>query len=282
MKIKELQKSPEKNFLDEKRGIQKKNTPIYINNVSGGGSAALRDGDPRESFFSFLGLDAYNARSKPSHNPSQLEPPASPSCVQPFGLPYWSGWRHMRLQAEVSKPIPLLFFFASLFCLLRYKGTVFRQNNYLCSMKNKIILLLLLFGAALLQGCRDIHENPNYPNAIINFTINLNQIDYYDLRVVSGYAYLTSDPQSTSRGLIVYRLSQDEFRAYDRLPPNNPDCRDANGNLTRLVVDFPFVLDNCNDIKYNIINGDLFEGDGIYPLIQYHTSFNGYELHIYN
>ena len=149
-------------------------------------------------------------------------------------------------------------------------------------MKNIFTLSLLLFASSLLNGCRDLHENPNYPNAIINITINLNQIDYYDLRVVSGYTFLTSDPMSTSRGIIVYRLSQDEFRAYDRLPPNNPDCRDENGNLTRLVVDFPFVVDNCNDIKYNIINGDLFEGDGIYPLIQYHTSFNGYEVHIYN
>ena len=150
-------------------------------------------------------------------------------------------------------------------------------------MKNKLAPLLILIVTVLLQGCKEIHENPNYPNAIINITINLNQVDYYDLRVVSGFTYLTSDPLSTSRGLIVYRLSQDEFRVYDRLPPNEPNaCCDDEGNCTRLVVDFPFVVDNCNGIKYNIINGDLFEGDGIYPLIQYHTSFNGYELHIYN
>ncbi len=167
-------------------------------------------------------------------------------------------------------------------CFSTYKDSTFSKNNYICGMKNKRTLLLILLLTASLQGCKDVHENPNYPNAIINITINLNQIDYYDLRVVSGYTYLTSDPMSTSRGLIVYRLSQDEFRAYDRLPPNNPDCRDNNGNLTRLVVDFPFVVDNCNDIKYNIINGDIFEGDGIYPLIQYRTSFDGYEVHIFN
>ena len=167
--------------------------------------------------------------------------------------------------------------------LLAYKDNTFGKNDYLCGMKNIITLFLFLFSTALLQGCRGIPENPNYPNAIINITINLNQIDYYDLRVVSGYTYLTSDPLSTSRGIIVYRLSQDEFRAYDRLPPNEPNaCCDDEGNCTRLVVDFPFVVDNCNGIKYNIINGDLFEGDGVFPLIQYHTSFNGYELHIYN
>jgi hypothetical protein len=141
----------------------------------------------------------------------------------------------------------------------------------------------MLLSPVLFHGCTETLVNPNYPNAIIDVTINLNQSSYYDLRFVSGFMYLTSDYESSSRGLIVYRLSQDEFRAYDRLPPNKPNaCCDSDGNCTRLVVDFPFVIDNCNDIKYNIINGDIFEGDGIYPLIQYHTSFNGYELRIYN
>lgn len=150
-------------------------------------------------------------------------------------------------------------------------------------MKRTINTFIFLILAILLSGCRDHHENPNYPNAIIDITINLNKIDYYDLRVVSGFTYLTSDPMSTSRGIIVYRLSEDEFRAYDRLPPNKPNtCCDNQGNCSRLIVDFPFVVDNCNEIKYNIINGDLFEGDGVYPLIQYHTSFNGYEVHIFN
>ena len=149
-------------------------------------------------------------------------------------------------------------------------------------MKRTITTFFILGLAVLLHSCEETHENPNYPNAIIDITLYPNTIHEQELNTVGGYKYYTSDPQSTSRGIIVYRLYQDEFRAYDRLPPNNPNCHDANGNLTRLVVDFPFVLDNCNDIKYNIINGDIFEGDGVYPLIQYHTSFNGYELHIYN
>ena len=150
-------------------------------------------------------------------------------------------------------------------------------------MKKTIVILLMLLSPVLFHGCKETLVNPNYPNAIIDVTINLNQSSYFDLRFVSGFMYLTSDYESSSRGLIVYRLSQDEFRAYDRLPPNKPNaCCDSDGNCTRLVVDFPFVIDNCNNIKYNIINGDIFEGDGIYPLIQYHTSFNGYELRIYN
>ena len=157
---------------------------------------------------------------------------------------------------------------------------------YFCDLKNrdmkKALFSLLMLLPLLFTGCKEPLVNPNYPTGIIDFTIDLNRPIYYDLRIVSGFMYLTANAESTSRGVIVYRLSQEEFRAYDRMPPNNPDCRDENGEITRLYVDFPFVMDDCNDIKYNIINGELFEGEGIFPLIQYHTTFDGVPLRVFN
>lgn len=150
-------------------------------------------------------------------------------------------------------------------------------------MKKTLILIVSLASLLFLSGCKEPMVNPYYPTGIINFTIYPNSMHEFELNVISGYKYYTSDPESTSRGIIVYRLSHDEFLAYDRLPPNEPfACCDDEGNCTRLVVDFPFVVDNCNQIKYNILNGSIFEGEGIYPLIQYHTSYNGYELRVYN
>ena len=133
-----------------------------------------------------------------------------------------------------------------------------------------------------LHGCHSFPENPIRPILPTNITIYPNTLQYQELNFVSGWLYLTPDVESTSRGIIVYRLYQDEFRAYDRIPPNNPDCLNANGNLTRLVADPPFVMDSCNGITYNIINGDIFEGEGVYPLIQYHTTYDGSALRIYN
>lgn len=162
-------------------------------------------------------------------------------------------------------------------------------------MKKSVVLLLLLSTMVFL-GCEKYPVNPHYPNAIVDFTINLNQNSFYNLRTVGGYEYLTSDPESTSRGIIVYRVSNDEFRAYDRLPPNYPNaCCDDQGNCTRMVVeDHLWVVDHCNNAYYNILNGDIiiseeydmvptFRTDTtVYPLIQYHTNFNGYELRVYN
>ncbi len=149
--------------------------------------------------------------------------------------------------------------------------------------KQRLITLLFIVTMPLLfLSCEERIENPNYPNAVVDFTIYPNSIHEQELNTVGGYKYYTSDPLSTSRGIIVYRLYQDEFRAYDRLPPNKPnECCDSDGNCTRLVVDGVFVVDNCNNIKYNIINGEIFEGEGIYGLSQYHTSYDGYELRVF-
>ena len=160
-------------------------------------------------------------------------------------------------------------------------------------MKKAVVILILLL-AVVYQGCKKYPVNPYYPNAIIDISINLNDARYQALRFDGGYMYLTSDAESTSRGIIVYRII-DEFRAYDRLPPNYPNaCSDSEGNTTRLVVESPYVVDHCNNAYYNILNGDIiiseeyemvptFRTDTtVFPLIQYHTSFNGYELRVYN
>lgn len=152
-------------------------------------------------------------------------------------------------------------------------------------MKKTFTILFILMLPVLFHGCRKPLVNPNAPNALINITISLNDPRYYDLRFDGGYMYLTSDYESTSRGIIVYRLI-DEFRAWDRLPPNSPNacCDSVTGDCSRLIVDVPYVIDNCNDIKYNIIDGSVFQGEGIYTLFPYRTSFNynTQELHIYN
>ena len=157
----------------------------------------------------------------------------------------------------------------------------------------KYVILALL--PLMCNECRQIPENPNTPHAYINFTIYPNTIRYQELNVVSGWMYLTSEVESTSRGIIVYRLTQDDFLAYDRLPPNYPNaCTDSQGHTTRLVFDSLFVVDHCNNAYYNILNGEIiineefdmvpsFVGDEyIYPLIQYHTSYDGVQLRIYN
>ena len=161
--------------------------------------------------------------------------------------------------------------------------------------QTKLHLLILIVLPLLASGCREFSENPNRPILPSPITIYPNTLQYQELNFVSGWIYITSEVESTSRGIIVYRQSDTEFLAYDRMPPNEPDaCTDSHGNTTRLVVDFPFVVDRCNNAYYNILNGQIivaepdkipnFPTDGtiVYPLIQYHTSFDGSKLVISN
>ena len=159
----------------------------------------------------------------------------------------------------------------------------------------KLHLLILIVLLPFLHGCEKYPENPVRPILPYPVKINLNEYQYHNLWLVSGWEYITSDVESTSRGFIVYRQNDTEFLVYDRLPPNEPDaCADSQGNTSRLVVDFPFVVDRCNNAYYNILNGQIiiaepdkipdFPTDGvtIFPLIQYHTQFDGSQLVISN
>lgn len=163
-------------------------------------------------------------------------------------------------------------------------------------MKRTIFhLLLILTLLPFLKGCTSYPTNPNRPVLPYPITIYPNTMQYHDLNFLYGWAYITSDIESTSRGLIVFRINEMEFLAFDRMPPNEPDaCTDDHGNTTRLVVDYPFVVDHCNNAYYNILNGELIirepdmipnfptDGTAIFPLIQYHTSFDGSQLTITN
>ncbi|MBQ2187900.1 MAG: hypothetical protein IKQ09_00395 [Bacteroidales bacterium] len=109
----------------------------------------------------------------------------------------------------------------------------------------------------------------------IDFVIYPNTLEYQELNVVGGWMYLTAP--LPSYGIIVYKKSYDEFMAYDRKPLiNNESCPN-----NRLDVDLPFVVDECNDMRYNILDGFNLNGDGTH-LYWYQTEFDGTALRIYN
>ncbi|MDO5341278.1 MAG: hypothetical protein Q4F69_02340 [Bacteroidia bacterium] len=139
------------------------------------------------------------------------------------------------------------------------------------------ILGVAFIMSGLFASCNSRPENPYEPDIDINFTINPNSMEYFDLNIVSGWMYVMS--RYPSRGIIIYRYSQDEFRAYERMPPNDPN---ACGEENRLYVDPPFVIDSCLGYKYSILDGGLIEGGPGYNLIQYYTQYDGTMLRVYN
>ena len=149
-----------------------------------------------------------------------------------------------------------------------------------------IPITLMLFAFS----CNKASINPNIPNVIINVTIDPNSTMFQELNTPGGWLYLEEQPgiyiPPASRGVIVYRVTMTEFKAYERQPPNFPfDCCNETGfQCTKLVVggNYPFVKDTCNDNLYQLLDGALFQGTGQYPLIEYSAMFDGSLLHVFN
>ena len=158
--------------------------------------------------------------------------------------------------------------------------TIIKRDYALISVLSVVLAALLH-----LSGCnKDNNDKIILPP--ISITINPNSTVYQELNIVGGWLYLdeTDGALYPSRGIIVYRLSVDQFMAFERTPPYMPnECCDANNkNCTRLIVDSPFVLDTCTSSKFLILDGSPVEGPAHTGMAAYFTEYDGYLLYIHD
>ncbi len=150
------------------------------------------------------------------------------------------------------------------------------------SISNLFLLLVLLSVAFL--SC-DKNEGPEVDPGFVNIFIQPNSTEYIELNSPGGWVYLYANPPS--RGIIVYRVNQDDFVAYDRTPTYKPDsCCITEPDLecTRLVMDESGILvnDTCTGAQYIILDGSVTIGPAVYALYAFQTNFDGETLQIYN
>ena len=82
-----------------------------------------------------------------------------------------------------------------------------------------------------------------------------------------------------SRGIIIYRVSNEEFRAFDR------HCTYDSGNSCALVsVDATNItgVDECCGSTFILTDGSVTQGPASLPLKQYQTSYDGAVLRVFN
>jgi|WetSurSiteA1Bulk_404760.scaffolds.fasta_scaffold42815_3 hypothetical protein len=144
-----------------------------------------------------------------------------------------------------------------------------------------------VLAGALFISCNK-ESNDRLPLPPVDITINPNSTIYQELNISGGWLYLdeTDGVESPSRGIIVYRLTEDQFLAFERTPPFKPDsCCNAQKTIcTRLLVDdyFPFVVDTCTVSKYLILDGSPVSGPSSISLGMYVTEYYGDLLYIHN
>ena len=145
---------------------------------------------------------------------------------------------------------------------------------------------IMLFSLLLAACTKD--DGDRQPLPPINITIDPNSTLYQELNVTGGWLYLNEmdGAEPPSRGIIVYRLSADQFMAFERTPPFKPDscCNAAKTICSSLVVDnyYPFVMDTCTMSKYLILDGSPVSGPSSMTLSMYVTEYFGDLLYIHD
>lgn len=141
-------------------------------------------------------------------------------------------------------------------------------------MLNTVIKFnILLFFIFITQACND--NNKIVPNVYVNFYLSVYDPEFTDLLSPGNSIYVTGGVN----GILIYRISQDEFAAYDRTCTYNVE------ENCRIVVDDTknFAIDSmCCSSKFLLLDGSVTDGPATYPLKRYQTYFDGTNLHVYN
>ena len=141
----------------------------------------------------------------------------------------------------------------------------------------KVIVFALLFLTAT-SSCNEENSDLRIPYAFVNQDLNLNLIQYQELRNLGGYIYMDPGDNSGYKGLVVYHEGNGVYKAFERACTFDPlaDC-DA------IIVDDSglFMIHKCCNSSFNF-NGNPTGGPASLNLLQYATYVDGIYLKIRN
>jgi len=118
-------------------------------------------------------------------------------------------------------------------------------------------------------------KSEQIPDVYVNFSLNIASTLYLELSTVGGWVNVTGG----YKGIVIYRMSTDEFVAFDRACPYDwkVDSAIVNVDTSGLVL----TCHSC-DSKFLIIDGSVVSGSASLGLKQYHADYDGQMLHVYN
>lgn len=135
-------------------------------------------------------------------------------------------------------------------------------------------IALLVFAVLALSACK---EKNRVPYVLVDVTLLIDLPAYTGLTAPGGYAEITGG----SRGIVVYRINQQEFVAFDRHCTFQPE-----DNCQIHVDEDTGITANCECCTsvFSIYDGTPIEGLADRSLVKYSTSFNGNtnQLRIFN
>lgn len=137
------------------------------------------------------------------------------------------------------------------------------------------LLVLVLISISCSTNDSGRIDNPNLINVSFRLVLNLNLPEYNSLNF-PGNSYTTYN--TGINGVVVYNINNTQFTAFELSDPNHPlnDC-------SSLSVQGVIAKCDCNDgNSYNILTGELTNGNGQYTLKPYRVNKNGNVLEVFN
>ncbi len=137
-------------------------------------------------------------------------------------------------------------------------------------IKRVFLLPFLLIASA----CSDTDTGPNIPVRLVNLQINLNNIQYQNLRQTGGFVYV----EGGHKGLILFRKSESSYLAWDRICPHGPEnvCE-----IVEMDASGFFMTDKCCESVFDL-DGYPSAGPARYPLVEYQATSDGTFLYVSN
>ena len=140
--------------------------------------------------------------------------------------------------------------------------------------KSGALFFIILF----FLSCDEERPNQVIPYAYVNQDINLNLIQYQDLKNIGGYVYINNSENAGYKGLIVYHEGGGVYRAFERACPYDPYS-----SCEATVVDDSglFMVHTCCKSSFNFY-GNPTGGPASVNMMQYLTYLDGIYLIIRN
>jgi len=139
-------------------------------------------------------------------------------------------------------------------------------------------IIVLSFLLISISSCNEEIPDEIIPYAYVNLELNLNLIQYQELRNIGGYLYIDPIEGAGYKGIIIYHEGNDVYKAFERACSYDPRA-----NCDPVVVDESgiFMIHKCCNSSFNF-NGNPTGGPASLDLLQYRTYVDGIYLKINN
>jgi Rieske Fe-S protein len=111
----------------------------------------------------------------------------------------------------------------------------------------------------------------------VNLIILAGSGQFFPISTIGGYTYVSG---YGIKGIVIYRLSQNQFIALER--SCTKDGCDVSKAMVWTQAGNTSVRDSVCGSSFMLSDGSILTGPATIPLYQYHTSWDGNQLHVYN